>query len=271
MPVLDARGRLFGRFNLVDVVAAVFVVLLVPMGYVAYRVFRIPPTAIATVTPNTIPPGPGRRLTLTGRNFRPYLVAFISKTGEPYSMLNRLPESLQASFLVETPTHVELGLQPVTPGTYDIHVYDESQEVAYMKAAFTVTDVPRATVDAAVRFIVPPEAVSLLREGDRDRWEENGTSLLTPEERATLGPVRPSKEPVTFNMTHGSTPGLALDALVHIPAKGRPLGGWTYKSDWIRTGETLIFETDRYRIYGVIGTVTELTAARSSAPAQGGK
>ena len=79
MPVIDAHGRLFGRFNLVDVVATLFVALLVPMGYVAYRVFRIPPTAIASVTPNAIPPGPGRRLTLTGRNFRPYLVAFVSK------------------------------------------------------------------------------------------------------------------------------------------------------------------------------------------------
>jgi hypothetical protein len=270
MPVIDARGRLFGRFNLIDVVAALFVVLLVPMGYVAYRVFRIPPTAITTVTPNTITPGPGRRLKLTGRNFQPYLVAFVSKTGEPYSMLNRLPESLQASFLVETPTNVEVGLPPITPGTYDIHVYDESREVAYMKEAFIVTDVPRATVDAAVRFIVPPEAVSLVREGDRDRWEENGTSLLAPEERATLGPLRLSKEPVTFSMTHGSTSGSAIDALVHIPAKGRPLGGWNYKGAWVRVGETLIFETDRYLIYGVIQRVTELPAA-PSVPAAGGK
>jgi hypothetical protein len=73
-----------------------------------------------------------------------------------------------------------------------------------------------------------------------------------------------------LNITRGSTPGSAIDALVHIPAKGRPLGGWTYKTAWVRAGETLIFETDRYLIYGVIQHVAELPAA-PSVPAAGGK
>ncbi|MBI3494349.1 MAG: hypothetical protein HY047_21590 [Acidobacteria bacterium] len=271
MAVIDARGNVFGRFNLIDVAVAAFLVVLVPMGYVASRVLRSPKPELLEVTPRTLTPEMPRRVRVTGRHFRPYLVAFVAKSSEPFVL--KIPiESQQATFLIDSPTVVELALPPVEAGTYDIHIFDEAQEVASLQSAFTVAPLPRNTVDALVRFVVPPETAALVKEGDRDRWEQNGSSALTPSELATMGPVHATKDTATFATLHGSSPGVALEANVRIPAKARVLGGWEYKGEWLRSGETLTFETDRYRIFGVIGRLTELPAATSSmGPAGVGK
>ncbi|MBI3402919.1 MAG: hypothetical protein HY048_16005 [Acidobacteria bacterium] len=271
--MIDSRGKLLGRLNLVDAAVAAFVIVLVPMSYVAYRVFRIPPPEILSVTPRTLTPETPRRVRLTGKHFRPYLGAFIAKTGEPYSLNGRLPmDAMQGTFLIVTPDEVELALPTAADaGTYDIHLYDEAQEVASFQAAFTLAPLPRVTVEAVVRFVVPPETAPFVKEGDRDRWEQAGASVLTPGELATMGPVRPVKDAVTFITLHAHMPGAAFDATVRIPAKTRGLGGWEYKGEWLRAGETLLFETERYRIYGVIERVSELPAAASAAAAGGGK
>jgi len=259
MAFIDERGRVFGRFNLIDVAAVLFVAVLVPMGYLAYRIFRVPPPEITSVAPATLGVDSPRRIKLVGKHFRPYLGAFVARTGEPYSLVNRLPDTQQAVFLVETPTLVELALPPVGPGTYDIHLYDEAQEVASRTAAFTIAPPQAANIEALVRFVVPPEVTPLVKEGDRDRWEQNGVSMLNA--GAVMGSVRETKESVTIltGTTGMSTngPGTALQATVAIPATRAPVGGWDYKMQRVRAGETLIFETDKYRIVGLILRTTE--------------
>ena len=42
MALIDERGRLFGRINLIDLAVIVFVAVLIPLGYGAYLVFRAP-------------------------------------------------------------------------------------------------------------------------------------------------------------------------------------------------------------------------------------
>jgi len=267
---IDSHGRVFGRFNLVDAAVVLFVIVLVPMSYIAYRVFRVPPPEILSVTPKTLTAEMPRRVRLAGRHFRPYLGAFVAKTGAPYSLDQRLPlDAMQGTFLVITPDEVEIALPPmVGPGTYDIHIYDEALEVASFQAAFTLAALPRVNVEAFVRFVAPPETVAFVKEGDRDRWEQAGASMLTPSELATMGPLRVAKDTVTFMTSHAQMPGVAFDATVRIPARPRPTGGWEYKGDWLRAGETLLFETERYRIYGVIARITELPA---TSPVPGGK
>ena len=265
MAFIDERGRVFGRFNLIDVAAVLFVAVLVPMGYVAYRIFRVPAPEITSVAPATLGVDSPRRIKLSGKHFRPYLGAFVARTGEPYSLVNRLPDTQQAAFLVETPTLVELALPPVGPGTYDIHLYDEAQEVASRMAAFTIAPPQAANIEALVRFVVPPEVAPLVKEGDRDRWEQNGVTMLNADEAAVMGSLRETKEPVTISTAAPPAtttgPGAALQALVRIPASKLALGGWEYKTQHVRAGETLIFETDRYRINGVILRTTEVAAA----------
>lgn len=257
MTLIDDRGRLLGRFNLLDVTVVLAVLVLVPMGYAAFRVFRTPSPVITAVTPSALAIDSPRRIRLTGEHFRPYLGAFVAKTDEPYSVVNRLPNTQQATFLIETPTLVELALPPVGPGTYDIHLYDEAQEVAKRTAAFTIAQPRAAVISALVWFAVPAEMVPAIKAGDRDRWEQNGVMMLTPSQSAVMGALRATGEqvpiaaPAPASMPTTAT-GIVLRATVSIPATQLALGGWEYKSQRVRAGETLIFETTTYRISGVI-------------------
>jgi hypothetical protein len=125
MAIVDERGRLFGRFNLIDASVVVVVVLLLPIAYAGYVLFRPPPIRINSVTPNRVERGSGTRIRLTGEHLRPYLRAEVGRV-QP------------ARFLIESPTEGEIAMPDLEPGTYDIALFDETEEVARMKGAVTV-------------------------------------------------------------------------------------------------------------------------------------
>jgi len=125
MSIVDERGRLFGRFNLIDASVVAVVVLLLPIGYAAYALFRPAPIRITSVTPNRVEQGRAARIRLKGEHFRPYLRAEVGRL-QP------------TSFLIETPTAGEIVVPDVEPGTYDITLFDEAEEVARLKDAVTV-------------------------------------------------------------------------------------------------------------------------------------
>ena len=226
---------------------------------------QLPSCTVSNLNTSRIAIDGPRRIRLTGEHFRPYLGAFVAKTDEPYSVVNRLPNTQQATFLIETPTLVELALPPVGPGTYDIHLYDEAQEVAVRTAAFTIAQPQSLTIKALVRFVVAGEMLPLVKAGDRDRWEQNGVMMLTPSESAVMEAVRATGEPATIAASAPPAttiaPGTVLQGTVSIPATQLALGGWEYKAQRVRAGETLIFETTTYRINGVILRTEEPGAA----------
>jgi hypothetical protein len=51
MPLVDERGRLFGRINLIDAGVGVLILLLIPLGYAAYRLSRTPIPSITVALP----------------------------------------------------------------------------------------------------------------------------------------------------------------------------------------------------------------------------
>ena len=57
MTIVDERGRLFGRFNLIDAAVVLVVVVLVPLVYAAYLLFRPPAMKILSVNPARIEQG----------------------------------------------------------------------------------------------------------------------------------------------------------------------------------------------------------------------
>ena len=128
MPLIDERGRLFGRVNLIDGLVGVVVLLLIPLAYGAYVLFRIPDPTITSIEPSVITEGETIALKLSGQNFRPYLKASIGE--------NRSP-----GFLVQSPTEGAIKLPTLAPGTYDVLLLDEALEIARMPAALKV--VPR--------------------------------------------------------------------------------------------------------------------------------
>ena len=191
MPVIDDRGNVFGRLNMIDAAVVLLVAIVIPASYIAYRVFRAPPPVIRSVTPATLAADGPRRIRVTGEHFRPYLRAFVSKTGEPFLMSNPQRDTEQATFLIESPTVVELKLPEVPPGSYDLYLYDEGQEIAHRVSAFTllrgadapvpVPNVPHdeAVIEIAVRFEADRAVMSQGTVGDKD--------LNQPEVGVTVG------------------------------------------------------------------------------------
>jgi hypothetical protein len=69
MPLIDDRGRVFGKINLIDLALLVFALLLVPLGYGAYLLFRTPPPQLLGVSPNPLPFAKGeQRVVLKGEH-----------------------------------------------------------------------------------------------------------------------------------------------------------------------------------------------------------
>lgn len=270
--VLDERGSVFGRFNLIDLAAVVVVIVLIPMGFVTYRVFRQPRPVIESVAPKTLRADSTRRVRLEGRNFRPFLNAFVAKANEPFSVPMRVPETVQAIFLIETPTVVELQLPNVPPGTYDIYLYDEGREVAHVPSAVTLTAGDRpsavkigdpvpdeAVLDIHVRFdvdndifpLVKPEAVDLNRP-DGERPATTAATLVSFRKSEAGGDV-------SLRMADGgrltasvAVPRSTLDAVVRLGVTEN-LGVWVYPpGQRIRPGEGFTFATPDYLIRGLI-------------------
>lgn len=283
MPVIDNRGRVFGRFNLIDALVALMVVVVMPISYIAYRAFRTPPPVIASVTPATLPADGLRRIRLEGQHFRPYLRAFVSKTGEPFAMNNPLSDTQRAVFLIESPSLVELKLPDVPPGTYDLYLYDEGQEVARRGAAFTLqrgpeTPVPapnvphdEALLEIDVRFEADKAVMGQLRVGDKDlNQPEVGIPVKTAATVITLRPLPAAESLLTFRLADGGRLTASADATrgrveatVRLGAM-KNHGVWVYSGPQrIRAGETFSFATSAYVIYNGVITRTSVLASRA--------
>jgi hypothetical protein len=129
MALVDDRGRLFGRFNLVDALVAVFVIGLIPLLYGAAALFWSPLPVLSAIEPATIARQPGMRIRVKGEHLRPYLrVSFGDIQG--------------VDFLFRSTREAEVNLHDMPPGTYDVILYDAAQERARLKNALTITAAP---------------------------------------------------------------------------------------------------------------------------------
>lgn len=126
MAIVDERGRLFGRWNLLDVGLLVLIAGLVPMGYAAYVLFREQPPRIITVSPNQVEQNTEFRLMIKGQNLRPYMRASAG--------VNQASE-----FHFKSTEEAELPFQGLPPGTYDVILYDQAQERVRLTNGLTVT------------------------------------------------------------------------------------------------------------------------------------
>jgi hypothetical protein len=133
MPLVDDRGRLFGRLNVVDAVLVVLALSLVPLGIASYTLFRTPPPVLSAVSPATTISDSRLRVTVRGENLRPYMrVSLGNYQGRSFHFLNT--------------TEAEVEFADVPPGVYDVVLYDVTQEQARLPKAMTIT--PSALPDS---------------------------------------------------------------------------------------------------------------------------
>src|SRR5216683_5845066 len=129
MAMIDERGRIVGRINVVDVAAALILLVLVPTAFGAYLLFRNPPPKLTGIAPNKLYQGNQLKVEITGRDLRPFMrVSFNDVQGR--------------SFLIGSTTSAQVDLPELTSGVYDVVLYNYRQEVDRLPKAFTIMPVP---------------------------------------------------------------------------------------------------------------------------------
>lgn len=125
MPVIDAQGRVFGRFNLVDTLVVVLLVAAIPAGYGAHLLFRDPPAQLSGISPAVVTQSPVMQVSISGENLRPYMRVSFGNVQAP-------------TFLFYGPTSAFVPLPALAPGTYDVVLFDYMREVARLPNALTI-------------------------------------------------------------------------------------------------------------------------------------
>jgi hypothetical protein len=135
MSMIDSNGRVFGRFNLVDAAAVVFVIVLIPAGYATYLLFRPAQPAIESVTRVD----PTREEERTAGN---QLVAKLKVRGSGFNPLlrARLGDTEALGFVFENPNSADVLVGRLPPGRHDLVLYDGVQEVARLREAMEVVE-----------------------------------------------------------------------------------------------------------------------------------
>ena len=249
MPVIDDRGRLFGKLNLIDAIVMVFALGLIPLSYGAFMLFREQPPIITSIQPMQVTQGQSNTLLLTGEGSRPFLVA-------------RLGDFESSGFLVESPTIAEVRMPDIPAGNYDFVLYDQARELVRMPGAITVVS-PSAPITAIatvrVRFIAGQEVLDVMNIGDVDL---SGLVAQEDTEGAVLMAIGQDRQRIDglFSdgllgrnfQVEGST--LSFTGRVRVPVV---LGqsGWTYRNQAIKVGAGFTFES----ILGVMrGSIVDM-------------
>ena len=201
MALVDERGRTLGRFNPVDVFVFALVVVMIPIAYGAYALFRTPPARLGRIEPKQFTMGPNLRVQIDGTNLRPFMrVSFNTVQGR--------------TFMIGSTTMAQVDLPDLEPGTYDVVLYDYAQEVDRLPKALTIlprVTAPTATVSVDGRFVGLNQAqVDALRPGAK--FEQSNRVIGTV---LAVGP----KVPGALQMRTGET-GIAvsLPGLYDLPA-----------------------------------------------------
>jgi hypothetical protein len=157
MAIVDDRGRVGGKVNLIDAVVAFLILVLIPVAFGAYLLFRTPAPTLTALNPGTLYQGPNLRIEVQGENLRPFMrVSF---------------NNLQAgSFMINSPRGAMVDLPPLDAGVYDVVLYDHMQEVSRLPKAMTVLPLaPVPTVDMRVEGAfkgLTPDRVQSVKAGD---------------------------------------------------------------------------------------------------------
>lgn len=212
MAIVDDQGRLFGRFNLVDALVAVFAIGLIPLLYGAAMLFWQPQPVLTAVEPASLTVGPNMRFRVRGEHLRPYMrVSIGTHQGR--------------DFLFRSTEEAEVNLPEIPPGVYDVVLYDIAQERSRLSQVLTIEPPP-----------VPSTSVILTGHfGNVDA--ANAGKLQAGVVVTGIGTVRRVAEPVPGRVRITQNPltmevpverAVIVPAELNVPCEMRVLGGMTY-------------------------------------------
>jgi len=212
------------RFTLFDAAILVFVLVMIPIAYGTYLLFRPAHPQITSVRRLEITreerltggQNLAARLKVEGSGFRPLLRATVGETPA-------------IAFIFQTPNTAEVQLSPVPPGPHDLILYDGVQEVARLRNGVSIDPTPSRPAMLRVRLESPTEVTRLITVGDRDVVTSPNAAIVTAIDRDTIT-VRVGAVPVD--------------------------DGWQYYDADLKPGVPFTLTTKRYVVKGVVLTVT---------------
>lgn len=258
MSLIDERGRLFGRVNLIDAFVGLVVFGLIPLAYGAFLMFRPPIPTITAVSPDHLTSASTvsrPRLQVTGENFREALLVRFGTVPSP-------------GFLVQNSRSGEVLVPVLSEGTYDLLLFDGPHLLQTVPAAFKIVDTPppapavapvrRAEALVTIRFATEPEVLGAMNVGDRD-------VAATEEEPLAPGAVLTGIGTERLTMNASTTvegvlgrSGLSVQRQVvvftgtaRVPV-AYSSAGWTYRGRFIKIGAPFAFVTMSAAMGGVI-------------------
>ena len=203
MAVIDDRGRLFGRFNLIDAATVIVLLGLLPLGYAAYLLFRPSTPRIESVT----------QVPLTRQELRvadgATIAAKLKVRGSGFNPLLRaeIGDVPALAFVFENDNSADVLVGDIPPGPHDLILLDGVQEVARARGAVTIDQAKGRTVRAVGRFIGLGEARAReLRPGFKSRADVRGAF-----EVAAIGAPRPAVESMTLGTSAIDVPLPGVD------------------------------------------------------------
>jgi hypothetical protein len=261
--IVDSKGRVFGRVNVIDAFVLLVLIALVPTTLAAYRAFRARPVTVISVSPKRLFIGLPVRLDVTGTEFRPYLQVFVAKAGEAFSMEEVNRSQFQGTYLLSSPSSVELRFPDLGRGTYDLFLAEHGRVIISLPAAFSVgqPDYPQGVRTLNVQFYPPPEAVPLIRVGDKDFVEPRlpTSPVSEPAVVTAVEPRHVKREVVDMRMTPKQDRwigqpmiGELVEVTLRLPVMETTPDHWAYGEAGIRVGGLFTLTTDRYRLHGVV-------------------
>jgi len=195
MTMIDDRGRLFGRLNLVDLAIVGLVLFLIPIAIATFLLFRTPKPRITSVTQVPVTREEERvaggsslssKLKVRGSGLRPMLRATID-------------DAPAIGFVFETPNSADVLVGRVSAGVHDLILWDGVQEVARASKSVVIQTVPAPRI----------RAVGTLLDMDRKSAESLRVGARYPDVEPTLaeiimlGPVEPSRHRMLDPLTGG--------------------------------------------------------------------
>jgi hypothetical protein len=201
MAVIDDRGRVGGRVNLIDAVVAFLILVLIPVAFGAYLLFRTPAATLTAVVPPMLYQGANLRVEVNGQNLRPFMRVRIG--------------SLQGrTFMIGGTRGAMVDLPDLGPGVYDVSLYDYMQEVSRLPKALTILP------------LAPLPTVEMLVEGSFKGLTGDRAAMLKPAARfpATGDPVAEvvsvgARRPSVISLKAGlNTLQLAVAGQTDVPA-----------------------------------------------------
>lgn len=162
MSIVDERGRIFGRINVIDGAVVAFLLALLPIGYGTYLLFRPAAPRIDSVTQVDLNREEYRiadgatiavKLKVRGSGLNPLLRA-------------RIGGQDALAFVFENPNSADVVVGEMAPGTYDLVLYDGVQEAARANGAVKIQQSSNTRLRLVGRFMNLTEAqVKTMRPG----------------------------------------------------------------------------------------------------------